>query len=82
MRRGGIVGNNLDTVAFVTHCWCVDDKITGNNVAETYVVGCVSDVSRQTTKAQFDNAGFSETIWTTSNGQNTTFKADAIVYVF
>lgn len=82
MRSGGIVGNNLDTVAFVTHCWCVDDKITGNNVAETYVVGCVSDVSRQTTKAQFDNAGFSETIWTTSNGQNTTLKAEAIVYVF
>ena len=82
MRRGGIVGNNQDTAAHITNCWCTYNYIINGTNSSSLIVGCVPGVQARTPASNFVNAGFSSDIWNINGGLNTTFKTGNIVYDF
>lgn len=81
LRRGGIVGNNLDNAAYVTNCWCTYSSVVSGS-SSSLVQGCLSGVNARTSAAAFANAGFDSDIWNISSGMNTTLNAKNIQYSF
>lgn len=82
LRRGGIVGNNQDTVAHITNCWCTYNYIISGTNSSSLIVGCVPGVNARTPASDFETAGFNSDIWNINGGLNTTFNTENIVYDF
>lgn len=81
LRRGGIVGNNLDNVAYITHCWCTYSATFGHSDNENIVTNCLPNVGRSTTVASFTALDFDTTYWNLAAGTGSTFK-DTVIYDF
>lgn len=83
MRRGGIVGNNLDNASYITYCWCTYSDVYGNTendeIVETSIV-----MTPNMTAEEFWFYGFSSDIWNFNEADptQTTFNAGNIVYEF
>lgn len=83
MRRGGIVGNNLDNASYITYCWCTYSDVYGNTENDEIVETSMVMPSYMTAE-DFWFLGFSSDIWNFNEADptQTTFNAGNIVYEF